>query len=177
MKPTARAPESGLTRLGHRCLQSQPALRPIFIKQLAGDLLPNATFDDRIATAFHRMTPNNGEGGTDDEEYRLVAVMDRVATTWSVLNGVTMNCVQCHSHPYDPIRHTDYYKSLAFFNTQNDSDLDDDRPNLTVPKDKARYAEAAQIQDEIASLIHNVESSDRQAVAKLSGNPCRCRAP
>ncbi len=141
------------------------------IKQLAGDLLPNATFDDRIATAFHRMTPNNGEGGTDDEEYRLVAVMDRVATTWSVLNGVTMNCVQCHSHPYDPIRHTDYYKSLAFFNTQNDSDLDDDRPNLTVPKDKARYAEAAQIQDEIASLIHNVESSDRQAVAKTQWQP------
>ena len=68
------------------------------------------------------------EGGTDDEEFRLVAVMDRVATTWSVLNGVTMNCVQCHSHPYDPIRHTDYYKSLAFFNTQDDADLNDDSP-------------------------------------------------
>ncbi len=98
------------------------------IKQLAGDLLPNATFEDRIATSFHRQTPNNDEGGTDDEEFRMVAVMDRVATTWSVLNGVTMNCVQCHSHPYDPIRHTDYYKSMAFFNTQNDADLDDDSP-------------------------------------------------
>lgn len=136
------------------------------IKQLAGDLLPNPTFDDLIATSFHRQTPNNDEGGTDDEEFRLVAVMDRVATTWSVLNGVTMNCVQCHSHPYDPIRHADYYKSLAFFNTQEDSDLDDDSPNLTVPKDRARYPEAAAIQKEIGGLVHNIESSDRQLVEK-----------
>ena len=132
------------------------------IKQLAGDLLPNATLEDRIATSFHRQTPNNEEGGTDDEEFRLVAVMDRVATTWSVLNGLTMNCVQCHSHPYDPIRHTDYYKSLAFFNTQDDADLNDDSPNLTVPIDKARYSQAAQIQNEIAKLLHAVETTDRQ---------------
>ena len=137
------------------------------IKQLAGDLLPNPTFEDRIATSFHRQTPNNDEGGTDDEEFRLVAVMDRVATTWSVLNGVTMNCVQCHSHPYDPIRHADYYKSLAFFNTQEDTDLNDDFPNLTVPKDKARYPEAAAIQDEMATLIHNIETADRQAEEKV----------
>ena len=141
------------------------------IKQLAGDLLPNATFEDRIATSFHRQTPNNEEGGTDDEEFRLVAVMDRVATTWSVLNGLTMNCVQCHSHPYDPIRHTDYYKSLAFFNTQDDADLDDDSPNLTVPKDKARYAEAEQIQNEIAKLLRAVETSDRQVEDNAQWKP------
>ena len=125
------------------------------IKQLAGDLLPNATFEDHIATSFHRQTPTNDEGGTDDEEFRMVAVMDRVATTWSVLNGITMNCVQCHSHPYDPIRHTDYYKSMAFFNTQTDADLQDDSPNLMVPKDKAEYAEAWQIQREITGLLHS----------------------
>ncbi len=141
------------------------------IKQLAGDLLPGATFEDRIATSFHRQTPNNDEGGTDDEEFRMVAVMDRVATTWSVLNGVTMNCVQCHSHPYDPIRHTDYYKSMAFFNTQGDADLEDDSPVLMVPKDKARYAEAAQIQQEIASLLHAVETSDRQVEGKAQWKP------
>jgi hypothetical protein len=136
------------------------------IKQLAGDLLPNATFEDRIATSFHRQTPTNDEGGTDDEEFRLVAVMDRVATTWSVLNGITMNCVQCHSHPYDPIRHTDYYKSIAFFNTQQDSDLQDDSPNLRVPKDKAEYPEAWQMQQEMAGLLHSVESADRQVEDK-----------
>jgi hypothetical protein len=141
------------------------------IKQLAGDLLPDSTFEDHIATSFHRQTPNNDEGGTDDEEFRLVAVMDRVATTWSVLNGVTMNCVQCHSHPYDPIRHADYYKSLAFFNTQEDSDLDDDSPNLTVPKDKTRYPEAAAIQKEMEDLIHRIETSDRQMVEKTQWRP------
>ena len=132
------------------------------IKQLAGDLLPNATFEDLIATSFHRQTPNNEEGGTDDEEFRTVAVMDRVATTWSVLNGITMNCVQCHSHPYDPLRHADYYKSLAFFNTQEDADLDDDSPNLIVPKDKKRYGEAAQLENEIASSLRSIAASDRQ---------------
>jgi mono/diheme cytochrome c family protein len=132
------------------------------ITQLAGDLLPNSTFEDQIATSFHRQTPNNTEGGTDDEEFRLIAAMDRSATTWSVLNGITINCVQCHSHPYDPIRHVEYYKSLAFFNTQRDADLDDDSPNLRVPKDKARYAEAAQVQQEIAKLLRSVVASDRR---------------
>ncbi len=133
-------------------------------KQLAGDLLPNATFEDRIATSFHRQTPNNLEGGTDDEEFRLVAVMDRVATTWSVLNGLTMNCVQCHSHPYDPIRHSEYYKSLAFFNTSNDADRDDDFPNLRFPNDKSKYGEASSIQQETARLLRTVVNSDRALV-------------
>lgn len=141
------------------------------IKQLAGDLLPNATFEDLIATSFHRQTPNNDEGGTDDEEFRMIAVMDRVATTWSVLNGVTMNCVQCHSHPYDPIRHTDYYRSMAFFNTQADSDLDDDTPVLRVPKDRALDTEASQMQQELANLLHEVETSDRKVEEKAQWQP------
>ncbi len=141
------------------------------IKQLAGDLLPNPTFEDKIATSFHRQTPNNDEGGTDDEEFRMIAVMDRVATTWSVLNGLTMNCVQCHSHPYDPIRHTDYYKSMAFFNTQGDADLMDDSPVLRVPKDKASYAEASQLQQQMAGLVHSMEASDRQLEDRAQWKP------
>jgi len=132
------------------------------ITQLAGDLLPKATFEDRIATSFQRQTPVNDEGGTDDEEFRLVAVMDRVATTWSVLNGVTMNCVQCHSHPYDPIRHADYYKSLAFFNSSIDADLPDDSPVLRVPKDNARYSEASAMQEQIAQWMHSVVDLGRR---------------
>ncbi len=131
------------------------------IRQLAGDLLPNATMNDRIATTFHRLTPNNDEGGTDDEEYRMIAVMDRVATTWQVTSGVTMNCVQCHSHPYDPIRHADYYKSLAFFNTQRDSDLTEDAPVLPVPSDHTQYAAADKLEDDVRALVGSIESSDR----------------
>lgn len=132
------------------------------ITQLAGDLFPNATFEDQIATSFQRQTPVNDEGGTDDEEFRLVAVMDRVATTWSVLNSVTINCVQCHSHPYDPIRHAEYYKSLAFFNTTSDADLPEDTPVLQIPKDKVRYREAAQMQEKIAQLRHSIIVLGRQ---------------
>ena len=141
------------------------------ITQLAGDLLPNATFDDQIATSFHRQTPNNDEGGTDDEEFRLVAAMDRSATTWSVLNGLTMNCVQCHSHPYDPIRHAEYYKSLAFFNTSRDADLPEDTPVLYVPKDKARYREAAKLQQEIATLTHSEVDLGRQLEGQTPWTP------
>ena len=76
--------------------------------------------------------------------------------------------VQCHSHPYDPIRHADYYKSLAFLNTSNDADRDDDFPNLRYPKDKSRYAEASQMQQEIMRLLHSVVTSDRERLANKS---------
>ena len=143
------------------------------ITQLAGDLLPDATFEDLIATSFHRQTPVNDEGGTDDEEFRTVAVMDRSATTWSVLNGLTMNCVQCHSHPYDPIRHAEYYKSLAFFNTTQDADLPEDTPVLRVPKDKKRYPEAARLQKELATLASAVVSRGRALEQKSQWSPIR----
>jgi len=143
------------------------------ITQLAGDLLPDATFEDQIATSFHRQTPVNDEGGTDDEEFRTVAVMDRSATTWSVLNGLTINCVQCHSHPYDPIRHAEYYKSLAFFNTTQDADLPEDTPVLRVPKDKARYPEAARLQQELAKLRSEVVSHGRTVEEQSQWSPIR----
>ena len=88
--------------------------------------------------------------------------MDRSATTWSVLNGLTMNCVQCHSHPYDPIRHADYYKSLAFFNTSRDADLPEDTPVLHVPKDKTKYPEAANLQQEMTKLTRSITDVGRQ---------------
>ncbi|WP_310586736.1 PSD1 and planctomycete cytochrome C domain-containing protein [Telluribacter sp. SYSU D00476] len=101
------------------------------VEQLAGDLLPNPTVDQRIATAFHRNTNTNDEGGTDDEEFRVVAVIDRVNTTMEVWQGTTMACVQCHSHPYDPFPHKDYYQLMAFFNTSADADRTSDVPLLS----------------------------------------------
>lgn len=100
------------------------------VQQLAGDLLPDPGPDQYTATAFHRNTMSNDEGGTDNEEYRVQAVIDRVNTTWSVWLGTTMNCVQCHSHPYDPIRHRDFYTSYAFFNNSRDEDTHHDSPRF-----------------------------------------------
>jgi hypothetical protein len=99
-------------------------------EQLAGDLLPNPTDDELIATAFHRNTMTNDEGGTDNEEFRTAAVLDRVNTTWQALMGTTFSCVQCHSHPYDPFRHDEYYKFMAFFNDTRDEDTFADYPLL-----------------------------------------------
>jgi hypothetical protein len=122
------------------------------VEQLAGDLLPAPSLEQRVATTFHRLTQANNEGGTDDEEFRVAAVMDRVATTWEVWQGVTMGCVQCHSHPYDPIRHEEYYSFMAYFNQAADSDVPENHPLLRVPLDPARHAEAGKLQDRIAAL-------------------------
>ncbi len=100
------------------------------IEQLAGDLLPHPTDKQYLATAFHRNTMTNDEGGTDNEEFRTAAVIDRVNTTWESLMGTTFACVQCHSHPYDPFRHEEYYKFMAFFNNSRDEDTYDDYPAL-----------------------------------------------
>ena len=102
------------------------------VQQLAGDLMANPTDENIIATAFHRNTMNNDEGGTIDEEYRMAAVIDRVNTTWDVWQGTTFSCVQCHSHPYDPIEHEEYYEFLSFFNNTEDADLPSEIPILEV---------------------------------------------
>jgi hypothetical protein len=99
-------------------------------EQLAGDLLPAHSDDQLIATGFHRNSMTNDEGGTDNEEFRTAAVLDRVNTTWQGLMGTTFACVQCHSHPYDPFKHDEYYKFLAFFNDSRDEDTYGDYPLL-----------------------------------------------
>ena len=99
-------------------------------EQIAGDLLPNPTDDQYVATAFQRNTMTNDEGGTDNEEFRTAAVIDRVNTTWQALLGTTFGCVQCHTHPYDPFTHDEYYKFMAFYNDTRDEDTYDDYPLL-----------------------------------------------
>jgi mono/diheme cytochrome c family protein len=99
-------------------------------EQMAGDLMPNPDDAKYIATAFHRNTMTNDEGGTENEEFRTAAVLDRVNTTWSALMGTTFNCVQCHSHPYDPFKHEEYYKFVAFFNNTRDEDTQAEYPVL-----------------------------------------------
>ncbi|MEM6843090.1 MAG: DUF1553 domain-containing protein [Bacteroidota bacterium] len=100
------------------------------IEQLAGDLLPDPTQDQLMATAFHRNTMANDEGGTDDEEFRVAAVVERVGTTFEVWQGTTMACVQCHSHPYDPFLHREFYQFMAFFNNTVDRDIYNEQPKL-----------------------------------------------
>jgi hypothetical protein len=93
------------------------------IEQLAGDLLPKATNDQKVATGFHRNTLTNREGGVDQEQYRVESVIDRVNTTAKVFLGVTLGCAQCHDHKYDPFSQREYYQFFAFFNSDVETNL------------------------------------------------------
>ena len=130
------------------------------IEQLAGDLLPHPTEEQRIATAFHRNTMTYAEGGTDDEEHRVAAVIDRVNTTWEVWQGTSFGCVQCHSHPYDPFRQEEYYSFFAFFNHTADWDQDHERPTLSMfPEDQ---------QDAGRALLNEIQEIEQQMIAAVS---------
>lgn len=102
------------------------------VEQLAGDLLPNPTKSQLIATAFHRNTLINQEGGSDREQFRVEAVMDRVNTTGAVWLGLTVGCAQCHTHKFDPITQREYYQLLAFYNSAQDAN--DRGPTVEVRK-------------------------------------------
>ena len=103
------------------------------IEQLAGDLLPNANSQQILATVFHRNTMTNTEGGTDDEEFRIAAVKDRVDTTGVIWLGLSLGCAKCHSHKYDPISQMEYYRLFAFFNQSADADRFGDEPVQALP--------------------------------------------
>ena len=125
------------------------------LDQLAGDLLPEPTADQLLATAFHRNTMTNDEGGTDDEEFRVAAVKDRVDTTFQVWMGLTMGCAKCHSHKYDPITQKEYYQLYAFFNQTEDADAGDERPKLPTPT-KAQQEQIAKLQAEYMQVRQRV---------------------
>src|SRR5205085_3280605 len=114
-----------------RSLNANKPLDQFTVEQIAGDLLPKPTEDQLIATAFHRNTLTNNEGGTQDEEFRNVAVVDRVNTTMAVWMGTTMACAQCHSHKFDPITQQEYFRFFAFFNNTEDADKKDESPILS----------------------------------------------
>ncbi|MCM8542888.1 MAG: DUF1549 domain-containing protein, partial [Lentisphaeraceae bacterium] len=103
------------------------------VKQLAGDMLPNPSPDDYLATAFHRNTMTNDEGGTDNEEFRTEAVKDRVDSTGMIWLGLSLGCAKCHTHKYDPVSIKEYYQIYSFFNQTEDNDLSNDAPLMKMP--------------------------------------------
>ena len=112
------------------------------VAQLAGDLIDGEDDELVLATAFHRNTMTNDEGGTRDEEFRIAAVVDRVNTTLTAWMGVTAECAACHDHKYDPLSTEEYYRLMAFFNTTRDADRNDERPLLAWLEDDQRLARA-----------------------------------
>lgn len=130
------------------------------IDQLAGDLLPAPTPDQRVATGFHRNTLINQEGGTDPEQFRNEAVIDRVNTTGAVWLGLTVGCAQCHSHKFDPISQREYYQLFAFFNS--DEDTNTHAPEYVVAPPQAQ-GELQQLTERLAAARQTLEQQQRQA--------------
>lgn len=123
------------------------------IEQIAGDLLPDATPMQRLATAFHRQTLTNTEGGTDKEQFRVEACFDRTETTGAVWLGLTVGCARCHSHKYDAISQREYYQLFSFFNNG-------DEQTTVVPKSPDEVAAYAK-----TKLAH--DATVAEATAKL----------
>lgn len=146
------------------------------IEQLAGDMLPNATESQIIATAFHRNTMTNSEGGTDDEEFRTAAIVDRVNTTMEVWMGLTMGCAQCHNHKYDPISQEDYYRFFAILNNTEDADRGDESPTLVtlsaaeVERKETLAKQAAELE---AAIAEKAKTLKPQPPARTGDLPTR----
>ncbi len=120
------------------------------IEQFAGDMLPGATTDQIVATGFHRNTLQNEEGGTDPEEFRVEAVVDRVATTGSVFLGMSLGCARCHDHKYDPVSQRDFYQMFALMNGA-------DEPMMPIPT-----PEQAERETELAAQVAAAQATLKQ---------------
>lgn len=137
------------------------------MEQIAGDLIEEPTTDQLVATAFHRNTQTNNEGGTNDEEFRNVAVVDRVNTTMATWMGTTMACAQCHTHKYDPITHEEYFKMFAILNQTQDADRRDESPTIPVLSE-AQLQEQEQLNTRIRELEKSLIAPSRKNMEALA---------
>lgn len=147
-----------------RSLNDNKPFDQFTIEQLAGDLLPNPTDEQLIATAFHRNTLTNNEGGTSDEEFRNAAIVDRVNTTFAVWMGTTMACAQCHTHKFDPITQHEYFQVFAVFNNTADADRRDESPKFDVYTD-AQKQQKQDWQQELEELKRKLSTPTPELVA------------
>lgn len=131
------------------------------VEQLAGDLIPNATPMQKLATAFHRQTLTNTEGGTDQEQFRVEACFDRTETTGAVWLGLTVGCARCHTHKYDAITQREYYQLFAVFNNG-------DEQTTVVPKSPEEIAEYGPVKAAHDAAVAKATAELREEQAKLA---------
>ena len=139
------------------------------IEQIAGDMLPGATIDQQIATGFHRNTMLNEEGGIDPLEFRFYAMTDRVATTGTTWLGLTLGCVQCHTHKYDPITHRDYYSFFALLNNADEPEREIVRPELAAKRVELQR-QIAQLESELPNRFPVPDDHEWQIATPIGLN-------
>jgi hypothetical protein len=135
------------------------------VEQLAGDLLPHSTVEQRMASAFHRNGPTSSEGGADAQEYAAKYAVDRVNTTASTWLGVTLQCAECHDHKYDPFTTREYYQLLAFFNQVPENVLE-----RTLHVAPVMAAPTPEQEAELAALTRQAEVLEQQWAAAASAS-------
>jgi mono/diheme cytochrome c family protein len=140
------------------------------IEQMAGDLLPNPTEDQLIATGFHRNTPSNYEGGIDFEQYRVEAVADRVATTGAAFLGLTLGCARCHDHKYDPVSQREFYQLFAFLNNVDEVDKEADRKYFNKPFLEIGTEEEKAVFAAWEKEVYDIEAAIRLREDRVSGS-------
>jgi hypothetical protein len=131
------------------------------IDQIAGDLQPDASLEQKIATGFHRNTQINQEGGIDVEQFRVESIFDRVNTTGTVFLGLTIGCAQCHDHKYDPITQREYYRLFAFFNNVDEPDLEIASSEELTARDRVR-GQIDRFHRELAAKYANLDERERR---------------
>jgi mono/diheme cytochrome c family protein len=135
------------------------------IEQIAGDMLPDATLDQKVATGFHRNTQINQEGGVDPEQFRVEAVSDRVSTTGTVWLGLTLGCCRCHDHKYDPVTQKEFYQLFAFLNNCDEPNLPIASANQAAEKERVTQR-LAKLEDEIKAeevrILEGIPEDDRE---------------
>jgi len=135
------------------------------IEQLAGDLLPHATTEQRIATGFHRNTQKNEEGGIDQEQFRVEAIVDRTNTTGTVFLGLTIGCCQCHDHKFDPLTQREYYQLFAFFNSCEEPTLE-----LPTPEQLRKRQEVLGRSTELEKQLKTLDTATPERVTMWEGS-------
>ena len=158
-----------------RALNQNMPLDQFITWQLAGDLLAEPTLEQKIATGYVRLNPSTGEGGAIPAEFQMKNNFDRVETLGTVFLGMSLTCARCHTHKYDPIPQTEYYRLLAFFNSTAEPSMDGNKyeygPVAKAPKDQAAWEEWNQLLEQRRSLIRQVtnhlEKGDSIAEATL----------
>jgi len=151
-----------------RAFNSNMPFDQFTVEQLAGDLLPNASVEQKIATGFNRNNASTDEGGAIPEEYRVEYVVDRVKTTSMVWLGLTMECSQCHDHKYDPISQREYYQFFAYFNQAADPGMQSRKGNQAPLADVPNFARLADVQKLQAQLA---DLQVRQAARRKAAEP------
>ncbi len=139
------------------------------VEQLAGDLLPNPTLDQRIATAFNRNHRINAEGGIVPEEYRIEYIVDRVDTTSTVFMGLTLGCARCHNHKYDPFTQKEYYQLSAYFNSIDEGGHSFDQgnsPPLMAAPTREQQQQLKQLDEDIALAEKSYNTLARKSAEK-----------